>query len=368
MKALRRFVSSASLLLAAAPLSLLAAQATDTSWAGMRGARYASTASVQGTQAPRDRVQAGVVMSPDTVTVGDPFTMTVRLRVPTNATVIWPVLSDSSAKIAPRAPMSRRDGPSDVATREELAEFVVSAWDTGRVNTGWDPVLVVIGNDTVTVALANHGVYVRSVLSADTTEHVPRPAKPVFEQELPWWQRWWIAALVLVALAALAYVLWRRRRKPAVSMSTGPRLGAYEHALHAFDRLDRLALTDAGEHGRAAVLALDILRGYLSARIPATSRAQTSAELLSVVGDDTRVPLARLIQLLVAVDAVKFARRSLTATDARHLTAEARAVVESVEEVERVRRAHAEAVARAQAEKDARSKKDAEPREPAGVA
>ncbi len=353
---------------AIAPTRAVHSQSFDALW-NREQAVYGMRVSTRSTQQPpRDRVQAGVEMSKDTVTVGDPFSMTVRLRVPPDATVIWPVLSDSSAKIAPRAPMSRRDGPSNVAFREELAEFVVSAWDTGRVNTGWEPILVVIGNDTVTVALANNGVYVRSVLSADTAEHVPRPAKPVFAQELPWWQRWWIAALVLLALATLAYVLWRRRRQPARLLATGPRLGAFEHAMHAFDRLDRLALTDAGEHGRASVLALDILRGYLSARIPVTSRAQTSAELLAVVGDDTRVPLARLIQLLVAVDAVKFARRSLTATDARHLTAEARAVVESVEEVERVRKAHAEAVARAQAENDARKKKDAEPREPAGVA
>lgn len=343
------------------------AQSFDALWRGER-AVYGARITGQSSQPARNRVQAGVIMSPDTVTVGDPFTMTVRLRVPPDATVIWPVLSDSSAKIAPRAPMSRREGTANVAYREELAEFVVSAWDTGRVNTGWEPILVVIGSDTVRVALANNGIHVRSVLSADTTEHVPRPAKPVFAQEAPWWQRWWIAALVVLALATLAYLLWRRRRKPALSHVAGPRLSAYEHAMHAFDRLDRLALTDAGEHGRAAVLALDILRGYLSARIPATSRAQTSAELLAVVGDDTRVPLARLIQLLVAVDAVKFARRSISSTDARHLTGEARAVVESVEEVERVRRAHAEAVARAQAEKDARKKKDAEPREPAGVA
>jgi hypothetical protein len=354
-------------LLAVLPARGVAAQSLDALWRGGPAVNELVLAS-RSAQPARERVQAGVEMSKDTVTVGDPFTMTVRLRVPPDATVLWPVLSDSSAKIAPRAPMSRRDGPANVAFREELADFVVAAWDTGRVNTGWDPILVVIGSDTVRVALASNGVYVRSVLSADTAEHVPRPAKPVFAQELPWWQQWWIAALVLLALATLAYLLWRRRRKPVLSQSTGPRLGAYEHAMHAFDRLDRLALTDAGEHGRASVLALDILRGYLSARIPATSRAQTSAELLAVVGDDTRVPLARLIQLLVAVDAVKFARRALTATDARHLTSEARAVVQSVEEVERVRRAHAEAVARAQAEKDGRKGKDAEPREPAGVA
>jgi len=315
----------------------------------------------------RTDVQAGVVVRPDTVTVGDPFTITVRVRVPVTALVRWPALDDTAAKIALRAPMQRRDGPTDVSGREEIAEFEVAAWDTGRVTTQWPPVTVIVGSDTVNISLAEAGIVVRSVLSADTAEHVPRPAKPVFEQAVPWWQRWWLAALVFAALATLAYLLWRRRHRAVVSVA-GPRLGPYEHAMHAFDRLERLALSDAGEHGRASVLAIDILRGYLSARIPITSRAQTSAELLASVGDDTRIPLTRLIQLLVHTDAVKFARRRVTHEEARAMTAEARAIVESVEDVERVRRAQAEAAARAQAERATDVAAPPNRREPTGVA
>ncbi len=314
------------------------------------GRAGAQTSSAAAPGSPASAVQVGIAVNPDTVTVGDPFTIVVRLRVPTQAQVIWPAVDDTTANIALRAPMSRRDGVSDVSGREEFAEFEVAAWDTGRVVTGWDPALVIVGNDTVSVTLADAGVVVQSVLSADTLQHVPRPAKPPFAQVVPWWERWWPALLVLAALLALAYVLWRRKQRPPVAQYSGvPRLGAYEHAMHAFDRLDRLALTDAGEFGRATTLAMDVLRGYLSARIPATTRAQTSAELLAVVGDDTRVPLPKLIHLLVISDAVKFARRRLDASETRAITADARALVESIEAVERVRRAHADAMARAQA-------------------
>ncbi len=323
-------------------------------------------------------VQAGVSVRPDTVTVGDPFTIAVRVRVPRDARVVWPSIADSTADIAPRAPMVRRD--VDVADsgrgafRDELAEFVVAAWDTGQLATDWPPVLVVVGNDTVPVRLADARVYVRSVLSADTAEHVPRPAKPPFPQTAPWWERWWPALLLLAALAALAW--WRRRRRQAPMTAAMPSpLGPYEHALHAFERLERLALTDAGEPGRAVTLSLDILRGYLVSRQPRVSLAQTSAELLAVVGEDARVPVPELVHLLVAADAVKYARRALDATDAHTLLRDARRLVEEIERRDREQRASEERAredaarrARDGTNGDAPTDGGAASREPAGVA
>lgn len=285
--------------------------------------------------AARPAVQAGVVVRPDTVTVGDPFTVTARVRVPRDARVEWPQVNDTAATIAPRAPMTRRDGVSDSTMREEIAEYQVAAWDTGQLATEWPAALVIVGDDTVPVRLADARVYVRSVLSADTAEHVPRPAKPPFVQVVPWWERWWPALLALAALAVLLW--WRlRRRAPVVATASAPILGAYERAMAAFDRLERLALSDAGEHGRAVTLAVDIVRSYLLSRNPRTSLAHTSAELLASVADDVRVPVPSLVSLLVGVDAVKYAQRPLDAAEARVLVADARALVQHVEQREPV--------------------------------
>ncbi len=345
----------------------------------IRAAAFVVSLLAQGTvaaQAPAPRpspVQAGVTVRPDTVTVGEPFTIAVRVRVPRAARVLWPSIADSTADIAPRAPMVRRD--ADVADsgagafRDELAEFTVAAWDTGQLATDWPPVLVVVGDDTIPVRLADARVYVRSVLSADTAEHVPRPAKPPFLQAVPWWERWWPALLLLAALAALAW--WRRRRRQGpIAAAAAPSLGPYDHAVHAFERLERLALTDAGEPGRAVTLSLDILRGYLVSRQPRVSLAQTSAELLSVVGEDARVPVPELVQLLVAADAVKYARRSLDATDARTLVRDARRLVEEIERRDREQRAREEAARRARegSGEGVTPVGDASSREPAGVA
>jgi hypothetical protein len=294
-------------------------------------AAQGAPASLGAPAAGQPEVRAGVVVRPDTVTVGDPFMVIVRVQVPLAARVEWPMLTDTAARIAPRAPVARRDGSSDGRQREEIAEYVVAAWDTGQLATEWPPALVIMGTDTVRVRLADARVFVRSVLSADTAEHVPRPAKPPFAQGTPWWTRWWPA---LLALAALALVWWwrSRRRVGTVGSPAVPLVGPYERAMAAFDRLERLALSDAGEHGRAVTLSMEIVRSYLCSRNPRTSLAHTSAELLASVAGDTRVPVSALVTLLVGVDAVKYARRPLDAVAARALVADAKALVQQIEQ------------------------------------
>jgi hypothetical protein len=303
------------------------------------GAFQSAVAQTGGAAAPlAARVQAGVRVSADTVRVGDPFTVTVRVRMPAAARIEWPELRDSTAVIAPRAPMVRRDPASDSAAatrdaeaREELVTFVVAAWDTGTVATTWPPALVILDADTVPVRLADARVYVQSVLPADTAAHQPRPYKPPFAAPMPWWQRWWPLWVAIAAL--LAWWGWRRwRRRPTRRVTTiVAALGPYERATQAFDRLERLALADAGEHGRTVTLSVEILRTYLAARVPATSLAQTSAEVLAEVQHDPRVPADALLALFVAADTVKYAGRALDPDVARRLVASARAIVDDVE-------------------------------------
>lgn len=279
-------------------------------------------------------VQVGVSVRPDTVTVGDPFLITVRVKVPTTAKVVWPAITDSTATIAPRSPIVRRDGPSDVSGREEFAEYQVAAWDTGQLAADWPDVLVVVGADTVPVSLADAGVYVRSVLSADTAQQLPQPPKPPFGRVLPWWQKWWPALLLLAALAWLAWARWRRGRASTVAAPVALPLGPYDRAMAAFDRVDRLALSEAGEPGRASLLAMEILRQYLADRVPATSQSHTSAELLSAVASDGRVPHGALREVVLRTDAVKFAKRPVTSNDAQAISFQARAIVKELEDAE----------------------------------
>lgn len=304
------------------------------------------------------RIQAGTLVRPDTVEVGDPFTFIVTVAVPSDARVEWPTIKDSAAVVAMRGPVRIIDEGMKLGTRRERAEYELAAWDVGALPLGLDDAVVRYGETTLRVPLRDAQVVVRSVLPGDTTLHVPKPARDLFQRVVPWWQQWWPALVVLAALGLLWW-LWRRARRPKSAVAASP-LDPYARALHEFERVERLALADIGETGRAVSLSIDVLRHYLVARLPEARLSLTTGELLPVSADDDRVPHDRLQSLLVDADSIKFAARAVSASRARDLSAEARALVEAVEQAEQARRAAEAAAREALRDAEERARREAE--------
>lgn len=284
------------------------------------------------------RVRAGSLVQPDTVEVGDPFTFVVTVSVPAGARVEWPAIADSAAVVAMREPAKITDDGTRLGERRERAVYTLSAWDVGSVPIGMPEVVVRFDSSVVRVPLGDARIFVRTVLPGDSTQHIPKPARDLFPRVVPWWQQWWPALLVLAAMALLWWY-WRRRTRAAVARPAAVALDPFARAQHEFDRLDRLGLADAGEAGRYVALAIDVLRLFLSVRLPAAELSLTSGELIDAVGDDPRVPRDRLLSLLADADGIKFAARMVSPARARELAATARAIVEHVESAEQARRA-----------------------------
>ena len=279
------------------------------------------TASVSAQQ-----IQSGITVSRDTVTIGEPFEVRVRVRAPVGARITFPDNPDSAGTVQARDPRTVTTNDS-VQFIDQTATYRLAAWDVGT-----QPVL--IGNVSValpsgaqatprSVALGSRQVFVRTVLPADSTLRVPKPARPLWEPRM---FPWWLLALVAAAVAIGLLIWWwiRRRRRPAAVVTVDP----YVRAQREFNRLETMGLVDAGERTRFVALAVEVLRDYLAARYDEASLALTSRELVGALRRRTTISHEQLMRVLHEADLAKFAGFGLTEDRARTLARDARGIVE----------------------------------------
>lgn len=271
-------------------------------------------------------VRLGIAVRPETVTVGDPVQLSVRVQAPAGSTIEFPAGPDSGGAL--EATASRRIQQREVpGVVEQTAVYQLVAWDVGDLAPGFGDVVVRLGGAERRVPLGDVQVHVRSVLPTDTTLHVPKPPRPPLDVPVPWWQRWWPVLLALLLALLLAWWLWRRRGRRGAAAAED----AIAFAEREFARVEALGLVDAGERGRHVALMVDVLRDYLARRLPEARASLTSSELVAALRASRLVPHAKLAAVLEEADLVKFARRPLSAERARELGRDARGVVRDVE-------------------------------------
>lgn len=280
-------------------------------------------------------VRIGVSVRPDTVTVGDPFTVIVRVRAPAGSTVEFPAAPDSAAAVdlaadavvgEPRVIAGPDGSPLEM---EQSAGYRMQAWDVDSLSLGLGDVIVRSGIVERRIPLAGYSVFVRSVLPADTTLHVPKPPRGEIAFAYPWWLKWLLLALGVLLLALLAWWLWRMYRKWRNRPVHPAALAQRE-----FHRVEKLGLPDKHEGALHVALMTDVLRNYLAARVDGVRASQTSTELVAATRASGVLDpqwTAGLAELLHQADLAKFAAWRVDADRARALGADARAVVERVE-------------------------------------
>jgi hypothetical protein len=197
------------------------------------------------------------------------------------------------------------------------AIYRLQAWQTGAQSL---TVPVQVGAGAEAQGLEAHpGVYVLSVLPADTSLRVPKPALGVLKSPLVWWP-WALALGVVLGVIALLWRRQRRRRKAAPPPSP---LSVAEGALA---RVESLGLLEAGEPSRYVALQADILRGYLSSRVQVVSRSQTTSELVAALLGRA-LPLNRVAAVLEEADQVQFARRPVSVVRAKEIAREVKTLL-----------------------------------------
>lgn len=300
--------------------------------------------------------------SPETVTVGQHFTVTVRVHVPValQSAIQFPtgvdtVTQNANTSVTTSIGIGQRHDAIAGGFVDATQTYQLAAWDVGAVPIGLAD--LVIGQTHV--ALATQPVFVRSLLPKDSIAKLraqPKAPRPLFRLIVivrrvvhrAVQRHRLIATLIAILVVMLAGVLawWiraRRRNKAAELIDWA------KWAHHEFERIEAMHLLEKGEPERHAILMTNVLRESLIHQFPTVRASATTRELAAVLQRESLIPAERALQLFERVDMFKFAGLDSEVVEARTIGHEDQAIVDEIE----VRR-QAELAARAAAEEAAK--------------
>lgn len=269
-------------------------------------------------------VQMGYRVSPDTVVIGQPFSLFIKVVAPKGVRFEFPSGPDTTTQNGVRPIELRGEKIVTMLGDTAVALYHLVAWDIGTQPLRFPDVRVTFEGQERRPPLGGASVFVKSVLPADTSLRVPKPTRPLIVLPVFNWLRWLalLAALVAIALAWWAWRRYRNRPKPPID--------PYVRAQQEFAKIEARRLLETGEPEEYFAAMVDVTREYLVARVPGVRRSDTTSELLRTMQPREGAE-AELPRLLDRADMVKFARADAAQEEAREAGAKLRAIVDHVE-------------------------------------
>jgi len=137
--------------------------------------------------APQQPAPPQMVISirPETVTVGDPFVVGVRIRAPRGSAIAFPAGPDTGGTVEMLdsriiAPFSADSAVTDAV--DQVARYRLAAWRPGEQSFDLGPASVETPAGTIEMPVGRLVVVVQSVLPADSALRVPKPARDIFRK------------------------------------------------------------------------------------------------------------------------------------------------------------------------------------------
>ena len=148
-------------------------------------------------------VQMGFRVSPDTVLIGQPFSLFIKVVAPKGVRFEFPSGPDTATQNGVRPIELRGEKIVTMLGDTAVALYHLVAWDIGTQPLRFPDVRVTFEGQERRPPLGGASVFVKSVLPADTSLRVPRPARPLIVLPVFNWLRWLalLAALIAIALA-----------------------------------------------------------------------------------------------------------------------------------------------------------------------
>ena len=277
-------------------------------------------------------VGVGVVVEPDSVTVGEVFTITLSAQHPPEYHVVFPKLPGRTAdgfEIKSQRPIAAADNGDGTLTSSvviEAALFRVGEHSTPALSVG----ARAPDGEVVYRPARPVSINVESILDAGADalggqEAIPLIAPPSEMSAPPIWP-WFAGGAAVAALAAFAARRYWRGRAPPPAPLGAPA----EIALAELDRIETLNLPASGDFPRHYALVSDCVRSFLSAQFGVPTMERATSEIAAEFQGADVIPQAEsraAIAVLEESDLVKFARLSPQPDEAREALAASRRTV-----------------------------------------
>jgi hypothetical protein len=270
------------------------------------------------------QVQMGFRVTPDTVLVGQPFNLFIKVLAPKGVRFEFPAGPDTTSQNGVRPIELRGERIVSMLGDTAVALYHLVAWDIGTQPLRMPDVRVTFQGQERRPALGSAYVFVKSVLPADTSLRVPKPARPLIVLPVFNWLLW-LGVLAAVITAVLLWWIWRRyRNRPR------PPIDPYVKAQQDFAKIEARRLVESDRAAEYFVAMVDVVREYLAARVPGVRRSDTTQELLAAMKPREGVE-AELPRRLEEADLVKFARGDIDSSRAVTGGKSIREIVDHVE-------------------------------------
>lgn len=269
-------------------------------------------------------VQMGYRVNPDTVIIGQPFDLFVKIAAPMGVRFEFPAGPDTVMQNGVRPIELRGEKLVSMLGDTAVALYHLVAWDIGVQPLRIADIRATLGGAERRLPLSGASVFVRSVLPADTSLRIPKPPRPPIVLPVFNWLPW-LALVAAIITATLLWWAWRRyKNRPQAPVDP------YVRAQREFERIERMGLLEADRGPQYLALIVDVAREYLASRVPGVRRSDTTSELLRAMQPQDGVE-ADLPGLLERADLVKFAGDDLPRDQAREAGQAVRAIVDHVE-------------------------------------
>lgn len=267
------------------------------------------------------------------LTVGDPIVLTLSVTHPENYQVI-PVALETvwgdfhTQSITPTSSVSNPDGTATTTQVIDARLFTPGTFSTPPLTVSLsDP-----GGNLVEVVAQPVEVTINSVLIEGDSNL--RDIKP--QAELPYRNLlpWIIAGALLIVLAVVSLVLWRRRRMKLTLAPVDNRL-PHEIALDELLRIEKMDLPRFHRFKEYYTMVSDTVRVYMERtyHIPVLERTTSEIRTSFKQAEVPKEVSGRFVTFLDDCDLVKFSKFRPDETSAYRILTEARQIIEDTRPV-----------------------------------